>query len=209
MPISSTRNLIHVSNTNTTTPVRPASGNRINIFGCRLVPITMLPLVLILSGMLSACGKPDRDELIDRIEAYEIQIEQMFNERRSREEVVEVSKKLQDEYVRFARAYPADSLSVIFLFQTAMHEVEVHDNPQRAIQILEDVASRYPDHPLGERANFLVGFTYSERLRDFDKAVEAYKAYLERYPQGIMAESVRYELSAIELRLNLLDRIGE
>ena len=52
--------------------------------------------------------------------------------------------------------------------------------------------SEYPSSNVSPQAQFMVGFIYSEELKDYDQAEHAFKALLEHYPKSELADSARW-----------------
>ncbi|MGH7731967.1 MAG: tetratricopeptide repeat protein, partial [Candidatus Eiseniibacteriota bacterium] len=50
----------------------------------------------------------------------------------------------------------------------------------------------YPESEVSPQAQFMVGFIYSEELRDFDEAEKAFHELLQRYPKSELADSARW-----------------
>src|SRR5262249_12674445 len=55
-------------------------------------------------------------------------------------------------------------------------------------KLLED----YPDSEVSPQAQFMVGFIYSEELKNYDEADKAFKALLAKYPKAELAPSAQW-----------------
>lgn len=53
---------------------------------------------------------------------------------------------------------------------------------------------KYPQYERADEAQFMIGFVYSEELRQFDKARAEYEKLLQDFPQSDIRESTRYML---------------
>lgn len=76
---------------------------------------------------------------------------------------------------------PADSL--LFSAQNMMEA-----NPQSAIQYFELYLERFSENEKAHQAQFLIGFTYSEHLEDYENAEIAFQALLDNYPESDFAD---------------------
>jgi len=170
----------------------------------RLCAATLVPL-LTLALMIQACTQagPDRELELETIERMEAAARVMMNEEGRTDASLQQTAALRDAYLSFADNFPGDSLSAVFLFQAAMMDADLHDDVRGGIVFLERLAEEYPDHDLAARTLFLIGFTYAEQLNDYARAREAYARYLERYPNGEMAESIRIEMQSLGMRPRL------
>ena len=80
-----------------------------------------------------------------------------------------------------------------------MIDADIQNDVSNSIKYLERIVGDFPDHPIRSKTLFLVGFTYAEQLHDFTKAQKAYQQYLNEYPEGEMASSVRIEIETLVL----------
>ena len=69
---------------------------------------------------------------------------------------------------------------------------------QSAIETYEEILKAYPDSPRACKAQFLIGFVYSENLKDYEKAREIYRKVIERYPDCDLADDAKYMLETME-----------
>jgi len=69
---------------------------------------------------------------------------------------------------------------------------------QSAIKTYEELLKVYPDSPRVYKAQFLMGFVYSENLKDHEKARENYRKVIEKYPDCDLADDARYMLETME-----------
>lgn len=63
---------------------------------------------------------------------------------------------------------------------------------RRAISAYEHVMKDYPDDERNDKAQFMIGFIYSEYLKDQDKAKEAFQKILDNYPESDLADDARF-----------------
>jgi len=69
---------------------------------------------------------------------------------------------------------------------------------QSAIKTYEEILKVYPDSPLAYKAQFLIGFVYSENLKDHEKAKENYKKVIEKYPDCDLSDDAKYMIETME-----------
>lgn len=63
-----------------------------------------------------------------------------------------------------------------------------------AIKIYKQILKVYPKSPYSCRAQFLIGFVYSENLKDYDKAKEVYEKVIDKYPDCDLADDAKFML---------------
>lgn len=85
----------------------------------------------------------------------------------------------------------ADSLLVVA--QSLMEQ-----NPERAITHFQLFLRRYPEDEKAFQAQFLIGFTYSEYLRDYDSAREAFRLMIEKFPDSELTDDAEWMLDNME-----------
>ncbi len=147
---------------------------------------------------------PSKERMSYEIDELEAELTELYNQTGRSEATIATSTQLRDQYIHYADTWKSDSLAAEFLFQAAMIDADIREDVTNGLQYLERIVIEYPDHPIHSKTLFLIGFTYAEQLRRFDKAREAYEKYLELYPDGEMASSVRIELDNLGLTPSFL-----
>ena len=66
--------------------------------------------------------------------------------------------------------------------------------PPTAIDYYENILKFYPESPEAAKSQFMIGFLYSDKLKNYDAAEKAFNAYLENWSDGELAESASYML---------------
>lgn len=66
-----------------------------------------------------------------------------------------------------------------------------------AIKTYEEILKLYPGSPYSCKAQFLIGFVYSENLKDYDKAKEVYEKVIETYPDCDLADDAKFMLESM------------
>ncbi|KPJ52489.1 hypothetical protein AMJ39_07740 [candidate division TA06 bacterium DG_24] len=77
------------------------------------------------------------------------------------------------------------------LFKLA-EEAQAQEKPEEAINYYREVMNRFPDHREAYKAQFMIGFVYSEMLTDYDKAKVAFQVVIDRYPECDLADDARW-----------------
>jgi TolA-binding protein len=65
---------------------------------------------------------------------------------------------------------------------------------QRALTIYEQVYQRHPDSDIGGNALFMKGFTLDNHLNDYESAGQAYRSFLEEFPNHNLLPSASFLL---------------
>ena len=97
-----------------------------------------------------------------------------------------------ENYVAAATAisdrYPNDTVVADPLYKAA-EVARALDDANRAAGIYRTLYDRYGSYSKAPEALFMLGFTYDENLKDFDKARVVYDEFLEKHPDHFFAES--------------------
>ncbi len=67
--------------------------------------------------------------------------------------------------------------------------------PAARIAAYQHLLEEYPTSNVSPQAQFMVGFIYSEELKEYDQAEKAFKALLEHYPKSELADSARWMIA--------------
>lgn len=149
-------------------------------------------LILSLALMMASCGPKMTVEEINKLEsqvfAKGINVE--------KENVV----KLVDAYVLYAKQNSDDSQSPEYLFKALDVAVGVNaEGPRKAIDIADIMIEQYPDFEMTPMAMFLKGFVYENMMADYEKALDTYYQFLERYPNSPLVNDVKSTIENIGL----------
>lgn len=71
-------------------------------------------------------------------------------------------------------------------------EAQGAGGPEQRIAAYRKVVETWPDADLAPQAAFMVGFIYSEELKDYEKAEAAFRELLARYPKSELAASAQW-----------------
>lgn len=98
-------------------------------------------------------------------------------------------------YDSYVTDFPKDSNSTLILFKAADICINMK-YCDRAIAYLERLVSDFPDSKMSEIANFKIGEAYEKACNNIDKAKEAYKTFVEEYPNSPLANDaeVMYQM---------------
>lgn len=118
--------------------------------------------------------------------------------------------KLIEAYKNYAEKYPNDAMSPDFLFKAIDISVEYNAlNPQKTIEISNMLIENYPDFNMTPMTMFIKGFIYENQMQDYEKALETYHQFLERYPDNPMATDVQTTIKNIGIPLEELIKTFE
>jgi peptidyl-prolyl cis-trans isomerase C len=87
---------------------------------------------------------------------------------------------------------PADTVPADSLMTMAQELME--RSPEQAVRYFRLFLERFPEDDRAYQAQFLIGFTYSEYMQDYDAAEEAFRAVIENYPESDMADDAEFML---------------
>ena len=149
-------------------------------------------LILSLALMMASCGQKMTVEEINKLEsqvfAKGINVE--------KENVV----KLVDAYVLYAKQNPDDVKSAEYLFKALDVAVGINaEGPQKAIDIANILIEKYPDFEMTPMAMFLKGFVYENMMTDYEKALDTYYQFLDKYPNSPLVNDVKSTIENVGL----------
>ena len=141
---------------------------------------------------MASCGQKMTVEEINKLES------QVFGVGASPEK--ENVVKLVDAYVLYAKHNPDDVKSPEYLFKALDVAVGVNaEGPQKAIDIANIMIEQYPDFEMTPMAMFLKGFVYENMMTDYDKALDTYHQFLDKYPNSPLVNDVKSTIENIGL----------
>jgi len=77
------------------------------------------------------------------------------------------------------------------LFAKAQAEV----SPRDRIELFEGIVSRFPNDKSAVQAAFMIGFTYSEELKDYPAARKAFEKFIREHPDSDLVSSAKWMLA--------------
>lgn len=101
--------------------------------------------------------------------------------------------KAEQVWERLVRKYPGFDLERAF-FDYAQ-ETQDQKDPQLAIKIYEEILRYFPASSHRDRASFLIGFVYSEQLKDYPKAKESFEKFIKEYPRSDLKDDAEFMLN--------------
>ena len=101
-------------------------------------------------------------------------------------------KKAEQVWEGLVRKYPGFDLEKEF-FAYAQESQDQKD-PQLAIKVYEEILKYFPASSNRDKASFLIGFVYSEQLKDYPKAKEAFEKFIKEYPQSDLKDDAEFML---------------
>ena len=75
---------------------------------------------------------------------------------------------------------------------TMAQEAMNKGNSQEALKYYQQILKDYPQSTNNYKAQFMIGYVYSEQLKDTVKAKEAYQKVIEQYPNCDLVESAKW-----------------
>jgi len=72
-------------------------------------------------------------------------------------------------------------------------------DPETAVSYFKLFIERYPDNERCDQAQFLIGFTFSEQIGDYDSAREAFGVLVDEYPQSELADDAQWMIENMEI----------
>ena len=85
---------------------------------------------------------------------------------------------------------PDESIEPDSLFQSAQNLME--SNPQSAVEYYRLFIDRFPDHENAHQAQFLMGFTLSEYMGNYERAAIAFQQLIDNYPESDFVDDAEW-----------------
>ncbi len=150
-------------------------------------------IALLAAGiMLAGCNSQDRQ--VDAIMRLE-------NDLRKQKETTKIdttcANSLIEKSLAYVAAYPADTLSPIFLFQAADVSRGI-GRPEEAVRLWGRVNQEYPQYQRAADALFLQGFTCENNLSDPKRALDYYQAFVDKYPEHQLVKDVSLSIEYLQ-----------
>ena len=101
--------------------------------------------------------------------------------------------ELKSAYLDFVKKYPADPQNAEFLFKAAQRCIYL-DQPNEAIEYLNQLLKDFSKSSLTEEALFLKAYTLENSLHDFTSAKTAYQEFLTKFPKGELATDAQFSI---------------
>jgi tetratricopeptide (TPR) repeat protein len=142
----------------------------------------IFPLFATLLILIQSCENTGQKQL-RKIKSYE---DELFG----KPAVVIDSEKasaLVDLYIKYATAHAENAQVPEFLFRAADLSMNT-GNSQRAIDLYSRIHKDYPDFDKRPESLFLTAFIYENQLNNLPKAEQAYKQFIELYPEHDLAD---------------------
>ncbi len=121
-----------------------------------------------------------------------------------------VLQKQKKAYMNYAKKFPNDEMSPDFLFKAVDISVAYNAlNPQKTIDITNVLIDNYPDFEMTPMAMFIKGFVYENQMNNYEKALDTYHQFLDKYPNNPMAADVQSTIKNIGIPLDELIKTFE
>jgi outer membrane protein assembly factor BamD (BamD/ComL family) len=94
------------------------------------------------------------------------------------------------------------------LFNLAQ-QAENEENFEKAIDFYSILLKKYPNNEHNYKAQFMIGFIFSEELKNYDKAREAMQKVVDNYPDCDLADDALWMLEHMGEDLEGMEFTGE
>ena len=142
-------------------------------------------------------GPERRDALLDTVYRSAVR---MGGSRDS----LEIAQELLGKLVEM---FPGSSLADDALFMLGQI-AQNRGRHEEAIARYQDLLKRYPQSEHAYKAQFMIGFIYSEDLHDYAMARKAFEKLLEKYPDCDLAPSAKWMLENMGKPLESVFKVG-
>ena len=155
--------------------------------------------------LLAACSETTLDEQVDENERIDTTVfwlehlDKLDKQLLAAEELnVEKGWEAFTAFRLFARKNPEHPKAPLYHMKAAAIARNIPGKALMAIEEYMTVYKMYPKDTLAPQAHFLVGFTFDQALNDNERAVKAYKGFVDQYPEHMLADQARNRIAAME-----------
>ncbi|MCB5245229.1 MAG: peptidyl-prolyl cis-trans isomerase [Candidatus Cloacimonetes bacterium] len=130
----------------------------------------------------------------------------IYNILRKERQMAQQEKVIQELYEEFNMVLHPERIT---LQVTADEFFKMADNAAKsrnfndAIAIYDQIIQHYPNGSDDYRASFMKAFIIAEELKDEDYALQLFKDFLKKYPQGDLNESAQFMIDSLEGKIKL------
>jgi tetratricopeptide (TPR) repeat protein len=107
----------------------------------------------------------------------------------------------------FARNYPGHPLAPGYHMKAAAIARNIPGKALMAIEQYMYVYKNYPEDTLAPQAEFLIGYTFDQALNDHERAIKAYGAFIEHWPDHPLAEQAKNLVAMLEKDEDILNQL--
>ena len=72
------------------------------------------------------------------------------------------------------------------------NDAQTLGSAEQRIDAYRKLLAEYPDSEVSAQAQFMIGFIYSEELKNYDEAERVFRELLQRYPKSELAASAQW-----------------
>lgn len=118
----------------------------------------------------------------------------------SRKKLMDTVEELKEKYpVKIYEDRLIDPEKVVKELFNKAQEYQAMNKPQAALECYDEIIEKMPDTAHSYKAQFMIGYVYSEIMEDYDNAEDAYKKVL-KYDEGDLHDDAKYMLDDLEKR---------
>ncbi len=144
-------------------------------------------LIVLLSIFIAACAGKNETDLLNE--------GNKFIKEKKYEEAAASFQKVIDEYPESKAAAKA-MFELAKMYQgKVLKNVGEKESLKKAVEYYKRIYEKFPDSEQAPASLFMAGFIEANELKDFDAAKETYNLYLEKYPNGELADDAKIELA--------------
>ncbi|OQX71617.1 MAG: hypothetical protein B6D62_01675 [Candidatus Cloacimonas sp. 4484_275] len=151
----------------------------------------------------------DHKAEVPPFEQIKEKVRKTYMRTKSREKFEEVSAELEKKY--HLKKYPEKLINKLTAeeYFTKAEEAQKKRRFNDALFYYDKIIKYYPNNTDDYKAMFMKGFIYSEDLHKKDEALEIFREFLEKYPEGELTESAEFMIKELSGESNVLKSIEE
>ena len=115
--------------------------------------------------------------------------------------------KAEKLFQKILTKHPEDQRCDDALFALAQIAVN-RDQGEEAVEKYEQLLDQYPQSDMCYKAQFMIGFIYSEMLHDYPKASSAYQKVIESYSDCDLVDSAKWMIGNMGKGLEEMETFG-
>jgi TolA-binding protein len=143
-------------------------------------------LLFVFSIMLTFCSSKSDKELFDNAQT-------LLTEKKYDEAVVIFEELVEQN--KDSDMAPRALFECAKVYQgKVVKNLGAKESSIKSVDVYKKIFNNYPSSTEAENSLFMAGFILANDLQDFDAAKETYELYIEKYPDGQLADDAKIEL---------------
>jgi len=150
-------------------------------------------ILIIATAILTSQCTTNKNKMIEKINELESEVNASFPNPNPLK-----IKELHNLYIDYVNKYEKDTLSPHFIYKAAETAVNTQQY-EEAINNLDLLINKYPNHKLVPYAIFFKGFIYENFLNDKENAEKQYRIIISKYKDHPLGKQAIFSIESLDM----------